>query len=98
MSKTYAFIDECGNTGLDLERQGTSSHFIIVAIIINEENIGSMKSQVEQIRRTYFQSGEMKSITLSHNRRRRVLDDLLHVDYKYYALIVDKAKFIMILG
>ena len=39
MVNLYAFIDEFGNNGLDFTNPQISSHFIVTAIIVEENDI-----------------------------------------------------------
>ena len=38
-STKYAFIDEFGAFGFDFSNPGCSSHFIITAIVVNEDDL-----------------------------------------------------------
>jgi len=71
-----------------------SKYFIVCAVIINEENFLSLSKQVEEVRKKYFQTGEMKSSTVrdrdSHKRRIKILNSLLELDFKFYAVAVEK--------
>lgn len=88
------YIDECGNFGYDFTNDGTSSHFIITAIIIDEANVEVLKAGIDEIRDKYFPNGEIKSskIAKNHSRRFKILQDVLKYDFKVISLIVDKEK------
>jgi len=86
-----AFADEFGTNSFDFDSQG--SHFIVATIICKSENLESLKQNIDIIRKKHnFQTGEIKSskIGQDHNRRIRVLKDILELDFSIYALIVDK--------
>lgn len=86
-----AFADEFGNNSFDFDSQG--SHFIVATVICKSENLESLKQDIDIIRKKHnFQTGEIKSskIAQDHNRRIRVLKDVLELDFSIYALIVDK--------
>ena len=70
-SKTYAFVDESGNTDLDVTKNGVSKHFVLAAIVVPEERLESLIGEVVKLRDFYFQSGEMKSSGVGNNRQRR---------------------------
>jgi len=94
INKCYAFIDESGNFGFDFDKPGVSSHFIITAVIVDENNITKLEEQFEKVRSTFFQTGEMKPSKVSSDdlRRIRILQELSKLDFGIFTLIVDKTK------
>jgi hypothetical protein len=94
MEKTYAFIDEYGNHDLETGKDGASGYFIVAAIIINETHFKGTEEAAEIIRRSNFQTGEMKSsgVGRNHTRRVSVLKKLQSLDFKFYFLVVDKER------
>lgn len=97
-----AFVDECGNFGFNFETKtssktdGPSLYYIVCAVVVKNENISSLESETEEIRKNNgFQTGEMKSskIGKNHKRRRKLLADLLTLDFSLVILIADKQKF-----
>lgn len=94
MNNQIAFIDEFGNNGLDFDSEGVSTHFIVTALIIDKSKLTELEAQVEQIRRTNFQTGEMKSSNLKDNdtRRLKVLNELNEVDYNIFSVVIDKRE------
>ena len=88
----YAFIDECGNFGTDPNIKGNSSHFIITAIVIDSLDYDYMNKRVEEIRKKFFQSGEMKSSKVSkdHPRRFNIIHSLMELDFKIVSVIINK--------
>lgn len=94
MVRKYAFCDESGAFGFDFEKENVSTHFLIAAIIIDEEKLSSVLSGAEEIRKQHFQKGEMKSSKIGNNmsRRIRVLDDLMKLDFNIYLFVADKRK------
>lgn len=93
-SKTYAFIDESGNSNLDTSKNGVSKYFIIAAIIVSESNLDKLVKEVESLRDIYFQSGEMKSSGVANNKSRRakILMALGRLNFKFYALCLNKER------
>jgi len=89
-----AFADEFGNNSFDFSKDGISSHFIIASIIINSNEIRAINTELEAIRRKFFQTGEMKSQNIGPNHKRRIslLRELNKLNYSIYAVIVDKRK------
>ncbi|MFN8209261.1 MAG: DUF3800 domain-containing protein [Bacteroidales bacterium] len=92
MRKVYAFADEFGNNSFDFEKQG--SHFIVGSVIVSEEDLDNLKTQVEAIRKKHFQTGEMKSqlVATNHPRRIKILKELLELNFSIYSVIIDKRK------
>lgn len=92
--KLYAFIDEFGAYGFDFEKENVSTHFIVTAAIVNESEKQSVVSNVEAIRKKYFQGSEIKSSKVGNNHKRRkiVLEKLLKLPIRYIVLVVDKEK------
>ena len=94
MIKTLAFIDESGNTDLDTLKQGVSKYFIVCAVIIDEDKVDTLRIEVEAIRKQYFQTGEIKSSSVrdrdSHARRIKILEHIQQLNFKFYAIAVEK--------
>ena len=93
-SKTFAFIDESGNTDLDISKNGVSKYFVLTAIVVPEERLKSLTIEVTKLRDFYFQTGEMKSSSVKNNRERRakILSAFTELDFKFYALCIDKER------
>lgn len=83
----HAFVDEFGAFGFDFANTGCSSHFIISAIIVNEQDLDVVSRGVENIRRIYFQQGEMKSSKIGRNHKRRItiLNELKKLPFHIYS-------------
>lgn len=94
MNQIYAFLDEYGNHDLETSKSGASTYFVIVAVLVQKEELARLQARVEEIRRRYFQTGEMKSSGVGNNHKRRVsiLNTLGDLDFKYYSLVVDKER------
>lgn len=87
-----AYADEYGNNSFDFTKQGT--HFIVASVIINQDEKEYIETEVENIRKQFFQKGEIKSqkVTDNHHRRLNVLNELVKLNFNIYALVVDKQK------
>jgi hypothetical protein len=96
----YGFIDERGNFGFDFEKDDVSTHFIITAILAEENMLKKLEADVEQIREMFFQSGEIKSSKVGKNHKRRILilDRLKELNFKIFTVVVDKRKIIQTSG
>jgi len=92
MERVYAFTDEYGQFGWDLDKPDVSSCFIITAIIVKESNVESYKQQAEEIRKRYFQKGEMKSSNVARNvpRRLRILKELKELPFQIFSIVIKK--------
>lgn len=96
--KTLAFIDESGNTDLDTSKPGVSKYFVVCAVIIDAEKVDETLVGVENLRKRYFQSGEMKSSSVKdkdgHKRRIKILEGIQEFNFKFYAVAIDKGSLI----
>ena len=94
MKNQIAYIDEFGNNGLDFDKDGVSTHFIVTAILIDGNKQDEVEKQIEIVRKTNFQTGEMKSSGLGNNdtRRLKVLKELNHINYHIFSVVIDKRE------
>lgn len=94
MERVYAFTDEYGAFGWDIENPSVSTHFIITAIIVKESELDSFIEKTEALRRKHFQTGEIKSskIGKDNNRRIRILADLQDIPFSIFSVCVDKKE------
>lgn len=92
----YAFVDESGDSNLDLSKKHISSHFIVTALIVSEDKVDELRKEVEPIRQKHFQTGEIKSSKVAddHLRRERILRDICNLDFRFISLAVDKSQII----
>ena len=90
-----AFVDECGNFGFDFEKEGTSLHYVVCAVIVKNDQIGKLVNAVDRLSRNYFGNGEMKSNSIGkkHSRRIKIFTELLMLDFSLIVLIADKQAF-----
>jgi len=92
-----AYIDESGNTGLEIATDGTSNLFVCAAVIVDESQKGPAIEAMQEVSRTRFGGTEVKGSRIGgsprgHQRRLRVLGDVANIDFGYYALVVDKGR------
>ena len=63
-------------------------------MIIDEDNLQPLSEKVEELRQKYFQTGEIKSSKVKdrddHERRIKILNTILELDFKFYAIAVEK--------
>lgn len=93
MEKIYAFTDESGSFGWDLDNKNTSTHFIITAIIVRESDVDAVRTAVADIRDRYFPNGEIKSSRIKRSyqeRRKKIIEETLPIPYKIFSVVVEK--------
>ncbi|MCG8573160.1 MAG: DUF3800 domain-containing protein [Spirochaetes bacterium] len=92
MEDVIAFADEFGNNSFEFDKQGT--HFIVASIICKVNAKNNLEVKIEELRKKYFQTGEMKSSKVGPNfkRRKKILSEIIKNDFQIYAVIVDKTK------
>ena len=92
MEMVYAFTDEYGAFGWNLDNPSVSTHFIITAIIVKQSKVDDLRKALEDIRKKYFQTGEMKSSSIgkNHSRRAKILSDILKLDFSIFPVVIDK--------
>ncbi len=94
IKRVLAYTDEAGNFGFSFNKNDISTHFIVTSILIEEDKVNEIENQIEQVRKKYFQTGEMKSSSVGKNHKRRciILDQLINIDFKIFAVVVDKRE------
>ncbi|WP_373774862.1 DUF3800 domain-containing protein [Porphyromonas loveana] len=94
VNEKYAFVDEFGAFGYNFNNGGCSTHFIISAIIVDEVDLPYVANATEDIRKKYFQTGEMKSskIGRNHHRRLAILKELKKLPIYIFSFVCDKQK------
>ncbi|MBQ7845541.1 MAG: DUF3800 domain-containing protein [Clostridia bacterium] len=93
MERMYAFTDEYGAFGYDLDNPSVSTHFIITAVIVKESDLESYAAGAEAIRKKYFQTGEIKSSKLGadkHPRRMLILKEISALPMHFLTICIDK--------
>ncbi len=92
MREIKAYIDEFGNSGLDFDNVQNSTHFIVTAIIVENEKVKELNESLDKIRIQNFQQGEIKSSKVGDNdgRREKILREICSLDFSIYAIVVDK--------
>ena len=92
MERVYAFTDEYGAFGWNIDNPSVSTHFIITAIIVKESNLDEYTSMAENIRQKYFQKGEIKSknVGSNHKRRQAIIRDMQDMPFSIFAVCIDK--------
>ncbi|RRV30430.1 MULTISPECIES: DUF3800 domain-containing protein [Pseudomonas] len=93
--KHYAYVDESGNTSLNIEKDGTSEYYVVCAIISSEHNLKQNEKVAEAIRERHFKTSEIKSSNVghkSHNRRIQILEDLAKLEIRLEIIAINKSE------
>lgn len=90
----YAFIDESGAFGWDLENPSVTRFFILTAVIVEESKLENVRKAATAIKNKFFPNGEMKSsrIGSKHDKRKEILDEISKLDCNFFPLICDKKE------
>lgn len=92
-----AYIDESGNFGFNFSSSGTSTHFVICAVVVENVKIAELHQKVLRIKKNSgFEKTEMKSSLIGNNYpiRNRIIQELMPIDYRVVLLVADKRAFI----
>jgi hypothetical protein len=92
MSRYAAYIDESGNHDLGTDKAGASRYFLVLAVIVDQNDVPSLSTAVEEIRQQFFGPGEVKSSRVSDDRRVKILKALEPLAFRFYAVAVDKSR------
>jgi len=96
MNKAYIFIDEFGNSHLDLSKSGTFSHFIYTSIIIDEKLIEKARQVRSDICQKFRLGPDIKSKNIKvkdFDKRLQILEYLIdNLDFHIDVLIIDKSR------
>lgn len=83
----YAFINEFGHYGFDFDQPETSTHFIIVSILVKGSEKEFLEQEVEIIKRKH-----LPKKVIVDSQRMEILQDLKDLPFKVYAYVIDKRK------
>ena len=93
MERMYAFTDESGAFGWDIDNPTVSTHFIITAVIVAERDLPIYAQGAENIRKRFFQTGEIKSSKVGvdkHDRRMQILQEICKLPFTFLTVCIDK--------
>ncbi|MFP7298364.1 hypothetical protein [Neobacillus niacini] len=83
----YAFINEFGHYGFDFDQPETSTHFIIVSILVKDSEKAILEQEVERIKQKHLQIRDIDDIL-----RMEILQDIKDLPFKVYAYVIDKRR------
>lgn len=92
--QNYCYLDEFGSFGFDLAKTDVSSHFIVGGPIVAEGACDRVTASLEEVAAQHFGGGIIKSknVGADDDRRIRILRDMLALDFRIFALVVDKRE------
>ena len=90
----HCYLDESGSHGFNFTKKGTSTHFVVAGFVVDAAKVSELEGRIEEIAQNRFSGGEMRSknVGKDDNRRLRILQDILQLDFHIYCLVVDKRK------
>lgn len=97
MEKAKIFIDEFGNSHLDLSKKGTFSHFVYASVIIPESEIDNARILREEICKKFRLGNDIKSKNIGDKKYFQKRLDILkylveNLDFTIDVLVIDKDK------
>ena len=97
MKKAKIYIDEFGNTHLDLVKKGTFSHFVYTAVIISEDQEVKARELRKIICHKFRLGPNIKSKNIGDNKHFQKRLDILkfiveNLNFTIDTLIIDKSK------
>src|SRR4051812_18290623 len=99
MQQQTAYLSEWGNNTLDFSKKTPSgllatTHFIVSAIIPANPGAPELQTILEAVNQRHFNGGRIDSEAVGndHNRRKEILEDLDEIDFRIFALILDKRQ------
>lgn len=97
MEKAKIFIDEFGNSHLDLSKKGTFSHFVYASVIIPESEVNNARILRKEICKKFRLGNDIKSKNIGDKKyfqkRLDILNYLIeNLDFSIDVLVIDKDK------
>jgi hypothetical protein len=97
MQHLHIFIDEFGNTRLNLDQEGAFSHFVLSAVLIDETKLGQARELQSNISQRYFQGQPLQSSRIANDEsgfqlRIDILKELRQLDFLVLSLVINKSK------
>jgi hypothetical protein len=90
----HVYVDESGSPHLNDECQDSNDHYVICAIVTEEEHHHSRIRSSKDIVSRHAGVGELKSSNIgsASNRRRQILMDIIQEEINAFCLVVDKRR------
>lgn len=89
-----AYLDESGSHGFNFKSEGTSTHFVVCSIFVDNRQQERVAQTFTGIKERYFPQSELKSSKIGNRDhiRRKLLEEVKGLDFRIFCLIVDKRK------
>lgn len=89
-----AYVDEYGDPNLETSKEGATTYYIITAVLVDAKELNQVEEKCDQVRKRYFQTGEMKSSSVGNDdpRRIKILTSLCEINARFYSIAIDKRK------
>lgn len=96
MEKMYAYLDECGSYSPKAAVLEQERLFIVAAVLIKESDIKIVEEKLKEISQKEFSGNEIKSSNIKgkHERRVRILKQVMGLPFNVLCLVVDKTEII----
>lgn len=93
-SHVCAFVDEYGDHGLAVGKQGASTHFVLAAILVRQVDLDRVRQGIEAVRLREFPQSELKSSRVGgkDGKRVRIVGALAELPWTAYVISIDKAR------
>lgn len=62
VERVYAFTDEYGAFGWDIDNPSVSTHFIITAVIVKESDLSVFTQKTDELRRKHFKLVKLSQV------------------------------------
>lgn len=62
VERVYAFTDEYGAFGWDIDNPSVSTHFIITAVIVKESDLSAFTQKTGELRRSIFKPVKLSRV------------------------------------
>ncbi|WP_319584249.1 DUF3800 domain-containing protein [uncultured Pseudodesulfovibrio sp.] len=94
MTSYSFFIDESGDTSIEITKKGVSRWYVLVSLMVERNQEANVCNEAKIISKRCFSGAEIKSSKVGNNvkRRRRILTLISKLNIKYYAFAVDKQR------
>lgn len=89
------FVDESGNTGMKLDRPGTSPFFVVTAVVFEDRDEAALCDQaITRLRESlgWHTNAEFHFNKMSRDLRIRFLAHVAQFEFVYFAVVFNKKK------
>lgn len=86
----HIYVDEYGDSNLDVKIKGTTDVYILTAVLIDGTIIPEELTKVRNIIKKYFPNGELKSSSIgkSIDKRIKIFTELNSINFHFYSLVI----------